>query len=70
MAPFGVVEMGVMAMSENGDLRFFSPALSNMGLWHRYFCHNPKFDNAKTRQIATTPISATRCDSPPNFGLP
>ena len=55
-----------MAMSKNSDLRFFSLVLSNMGLWHCYFCHNPKFDNAKTCKIATTPISAT----PQTAGLP
>ena len=48
-----------MAMDENGDLRFFSPALSNMGLWHRCYCHNPKFDNAERLQTATTPKGAT-----------
>ena len=46
-------------MDENSDLRFFSLVLSNMGLWRCYFCHNPRFDNAGRRQIATTPKGAT-----------
>ena len=46
-------------MGENGDLRFFSLVLSNMGLWHYFFCHNPKFDNAERLRTATTPKGAT-----------
>lgn len=49
-----------MAMSEKGELGFFSPVFTNRGLWHSLFCHNPGSDDAVRRQSATTLISATQ----------
>ena len=52
--------MGLVAIGEKNDLRFFSLLLRKAGSWQPNHCHDPVPRNAPRAAAAMTPQAATR----------